>query len=53
VTPAVFDPAPPIVLRVIHHGEDIQFAGGIEHPPDESEAVVAHVEDDAVSNLIG
>ena len=38
---------------VIHHFEDVKFASGVENAPDQSQAVVAHVEDDAVADLIG
>src|SRR5262245_975285 len=53
MAPAVIDPALLIVFRVVQHPQDVNDAPGVVHPADEPEAVVAHVEHDAVADLIG
>jgi hypothetical protein len=53
VAPTVLDPAAFVVLRVIHHLQDVDDALGVVHAADQPKAIVAHVEDDAVADLIG
>lgn len=53
MAPAFIGPGPLVVLGVIHHAKDVHDAPGVIDPTDDTEAVVPHVEDDAVANLIG
>jgi hypothetical protein len=49
----VFDPVLLIIVRVVHHPQDVENAFGIVHPADQSKSVIPDIENYAVANLIG
>jgi hypothetical protein len=53
VAPKVIDPPLLVILDVVHHLQDVNDAPGVMDPADQPEAMVAHVEDHAVPDLIG
>ena len=53
MAPACVGPGPPVVVVVVHHVQHIHDPGPVVDPADQSVAVIAHVEDDAVANDVG
>src|SRR5262249_8947678 len=51
-TTASVDPEFFVVLPVVHHSKNKNDARVVVHPADESEAVVAHVENNAIAYLV-
>jgi hypothetical protein len=53
VATASFDPIFSVVLSMVHHPQEVNYARLVVHATYKPEAVVAHVKDDAIPNLIG
>ena len=48
----VMNPKPLVVFRVVHDTQDVNDSLRIVHAPNQPEAIIAYVENDAIPNLI-
>ena len=52
VASTIMGPRQPVIFGVVHHFQDVDDAPSIVHTANQTEPVVAHVEHDAVPDLI-